>query len=85
MDRGSCQAIIDERRETWRPTVCHKRKMGRRGGAEYRVRWIILAAHPQVSFHKFEVNCHRMQNQRRELTIGLVFQMHFTQKYKGCS
>ena len=29
MDRGSCQAIIDERRETWRPTVC--RTIGEEG------------------------------------------------------
>ena len=29
MDRGSCQAIIDERRETWRPTGC--RTVGEEG------------------------------------------------------
>ena len=49
MDRGSCQAIIDERRETWRPTVCRTVGEGKEMARWYRIS-------DQVSDFKYRSN-----------------------------
>ena len=59
MDRGSCQAIIDERRETCLASYSvpqfERREMGRRCGISGQVESF---GRQSICFQKFEMRCH---------------------------